>query len=417
MVEMKNLPYSRKVLLLVFGLSLFNYIDRQVLYAVFPLIKTDLNLSDTELGFLASSFMIVYMCFAPFVGYFGDRVRRPLIIGVSAIFWSISTLFSGLIRTYGQLLFTRSAVGIGEAGYGTVCPSYLAEWFPPERRGRVMALYALGIPAGSAIGYLLGGFLGQHFGWRNAFFIVAIPGVLLGIMALFLTETPEKKQRSEHIPFKGYAALLKNRTFLLICLAQSIGTFSVGGLAAWMPSYFVRTFEISVGKAGFLFGLVTVLAGLSGNFAGGWAADWLRKRTKRAYFVVGYMSFFLSVPFGVAAVTAASLNMCLVMMFFAEFFVFAYSGPYHAAIVEVVPVTMRSMAFALDIFLIHALGDAVSPFLLGVVSDSAGLPVAMFLAMIYLLFGGVTSILAGEAYKKDFHGKPRGQGPAFPLEA
>lgn len=405
---MKTLPYPRKVLFLIFCLSLFNYIDRQVLYAVFPLIKTDLRLSDAELGFLASSFMIVYMCFAPFVGYFGDRVKRPLIIGVSAILWSISTLFSGLIRNYGQLLSTRSAVGIGEAGYGTVCPSYLAEWFPAERRARIMAIYALGIPAGSAIGYLLGGFLGQHFGWRNAFFIVAVPGMLLGVMSLFLTETPEKKRRSEHIPFRGYAALLKNRTFLLICLSQSIGTFSVGGLAAWMPSYFVRTFGISVARAGFLFGLVTVLAGLTGNFAGGWAADWLRKRTKRAYFVVGYMSFFLSVPFGVSAVTAGSLNICLAMMFFAEFFIFAYSGPYHAAIVEVVPVTMRSMAFAFDIFLIHALGDAVSPYLLGVVSDSSGLPVAMFLAMIYLLFGGVTSIMAGEAYKKDFHGKPRG---------
>lgn len=414
---MKNAAYPRKVLLLIFGLSLFNYIDRQVLYAVFPLIKTDLRLSDAELGLLASSFMLVYMCFAPFVGYFGDRVRRPLIIGVSAVFWSLSTLCSGLIRNYGQLMVTRSAVGVGEAGYGTVSPSYLAEWFPVERRARIMAIYALGIPAGSAIGYLLGGFLGQHFGWRNAFFIVAVPGLLLGLAAMFLTETPEKKQRSEHISFKGYAALLRNRTFLLICLAQSVGTFSVGGLAAWMPSYFVRTFEISVAKAGFLFGLVTVLAGLTGNFAGGWAADWLRKRTRRAYFVVGYMSFFLSVPFGVAAITAGTLNTCLTMMFFAEFFVFAYSGPYHAAIVETVPVTMRSMAFALDIFIIHALGDAVSPFLLGVVSDAAGLPVAIFIAMLYLLAGGGVSILAGEAYKKDFHGKPGGQGPAYVPEA
>jgi MFS family permease len=400
---MNDKKYARGVMLLVFGLSLFNYIDRQVLYAVFPLIKADLRLSDAELGFLASSFMIVYMCFAPFVGYFGDRVRRPLIIGVSAVFWSVSTLFSGLVRNYGQLIVTRSAVGIGEAGYGTVCPSFLAEWFPVEKRARIMALYALAIPAGSAVGYLLGGFLGQHFGWRNAFFIVAVPGMLLGIIALFLRETPEKAQRTEHISFSGYKALFKNRTFLLICLAQSVGTFSVGGLAAWMPSYFVRTFGVSVGQAGFLFGAVTVAAGLLGNFSGGWAADWLRKRTKRAYFVVGYMSFFLSIPFGVSAIMADSLNVCLVMMFFAEFFIFAYSGPYHAAIVETVPVTMRSMAFALDIFIIHALGDAISPFLLGVVSDSAGLPLAMFLAMIYLLLGGFVSIAAGEAYKKDFH--------------
>jgi len=400
---MNTANYPRRVLTLIFCLSLFNYIDRQVLYAVFPLIKVDLRLSDAELGFLASSFMIVYMCFAPFVGYFGDRIRRPLIMGVSAFLWSISTLSSGLIKNYGQLIFTRSAVGIGEAGYGTVSPAFLAEWFPKESRARVMALYALAIPAGSAVGYLIGGFLGQHFGWRNAFFIVAVPGMLLGAAALFLKETPEKTERSEHISFKGYTALLKNRTYLLICLSQSIGTFTVGGLAAWMPSYFVRTFDISVARAGFLFGLVTVLAGLAGSFGGGWAADWLHKRTRRAYFVVGYISFFLSVPFGVGAILTSDLNTCLAMMFFAEFFIFAYSGPYHAAIVETVPVTMRSMAFALNIFVIHALGDAVSPFLLGVVSDAAGLPVAIFISMFYLLLGGVTSILAGECYKKDFH--------------
>ncbi|OGS10774.1 MAG: hypothetical protein A2285_03335, partial [Elusimicrobia bacterium RIFOXYA12_FULL_57_11] len=357
--------YSRKVLALVFCVSLFNYIDRQVLYAVFPLLKADLRLSDAELGFLASSFMIVYMCFAPLVGYFGDRVRRPLIIGVSAVFWSVATLFSGFIRSYTQLIFTRSAVGIGEAGYGTVSPSYLAEWFPAGQRGRVMALYALAIPVGSAIGYLAGGYLGQHYGWRNAFFIVAVPGILLGIAALFLKETPAKLQAPERVPFGAYAALFTNRTYMLIAFSMAVGTFSVGGLAAWMPSYFVRTFGLSVAKAGFLFGAVTVLAGIAGNLAGGWLADWLRKYTKRAYFIVGYLSFFLSIPFGVAAVLGADLNTCLVMIFFAEFFVFMHSGPYHAAIVETVPVPMRSMAFALAIFILHAFGDAVSPFLVG----------------------------------------------------
>ncbi len=401
---MKTSPYQRKVLFLIFCVSLFNYIDRQVLYAVFPLIKTDLRLSDTQLGFLASSFMIVYMCFAPFVGYFGDRLRRPLIVGVSAIFWSVFTLFSGMIKNYGQLLFTRSAVGIGEAGYGTVSPSYLAEWFRKEERGRVMALYALAIPVGSAIGYLLGGFLGQRYGWRNAFFLVALPGLLLGIASLFLKETPEKLERPAQVPLRDYKALLKNRTYLLVAFSQAIGTFSVGGLAAWMPSYFVRSFGLSVARAGFLFGLVTVLAGVGGNLAGGWAADWLRKYTRRAYFIVGYCSFFLSAPFGVAAVLAGSLTMCLWLIFFAEFFVFMHYGPYHAAIVETVPVEMRSMAFALDIFIIHAFGDAVSPFLVGVVSDAAGLPLAIFLAVLYLLLGGITSILAGETYKKDFHG-------------
>ncbi|MCX5790884.1 MAG: MFS transporter [Elusimicrobia bacterium] len=396
--EAYSLSYSRKVLALIFCVSLVNYVDRQVLYAVFPLLKTDLRLSDAQLGFLASSFMIVYMCFAPFVGYFGDRVRRPLIVGVSAIFWSVATLASGFIHGYGQLVGTRSAVGIGEAGYGTVSPSYLAEWFPVEKRGRVMALYALAIPVGSAIGYLAGGYLGQRYGWRNAFFIVAVPGVLLGIAALFFKETPEKRQRPERVPFSAYSALLRNKTYMLVAFSMAIGTFSVGGLAAWMPSFFVRNFGLSVARAGLLFGTVTVLAGIGGNLAGGWAADWLHKRTKRGYFIVGYLSFFLSMPFGAAAMVADSLNMCLAMVFLAEFFVFMHSGPYHAAIVETVPVPMRSMAFALAIFILHAFGDAVSPYLVGLVSDAAGLNVAIFLSVLYLFFGGITSIIAGEVY-------------------
>ncbi|MFA6435021.1 MAG: MFS transporter [Elusimicrobiales bacterium] len=397
-------PYSRRVLFLVFGISLFNYIDRQVLYAVFPLIKKELFLTDTQLGLLASSFMIVYMCFAPLVGYFGDRYKRSGIIGLSAVFWSVATIFTGLTGTYGQMLLARSAVGAGEAGYGTVSPSYLAEWFPIGKRARVMALYALAIPAGSAIGYLLGGVLGQRFGWRAAFYIVAAPGILLGAAAMFLRETEEKTARKGgQTDSPRYKELFRNRTFLLIAFTQAVGTFTVGGLAAWMPTFFVRDFGLTVAQAGLMFGAITVLAGISGSLAGGWAADWLRTRTRRSYFIVGYLSFFLSMPFGVLAVLACDLRTALAMVFLTEFFIFAHSGPYHAAIVEIIPVEMRSMAFAVDIFILHAFGDAVSPTILGMVSDAGGLGLAIFLAVLVLFFGGVLSIFAGRCYKKDFH--------------
>lgn len=405
---MQNDKYARRVLFLIFFISLFNYIDRQALYAVFPLIKSDLLLSDAKLGLLASSFMIVYMCFAPLVGYFGDKHRRPLIIGASAILWSAATMCTGFIKNYGQLILARSAVGVGEAGYGTVSPSYLAEWFPVEKRGRVMALYTLAIPVGSAIGYLLGGLLGERFGWRNVFFIVAAPGIALGIVALFFRETEEKLARTSAISFACYKSLFKNRTYLFIALSQAIGTFSMGGLAAWMPSFLVRNYGLGVARAGFIFGAVTVLAGIAGSFAGGWLADWLHKRHKQAYFIVGCLSFFLSMPFGCWAVLTESLPVCIAMATLAEFFLFMYLGPYNAAMVEIIPVGMRSMAFALDIFIIHALGDAISPALLGVFSDHFGLAAAIFVAVIYLGLGGVTSICAGHFYEKDFHSEPAG---------
>lgn len=396
-----NDSYAKKMLFFVFAVSLFNYIDRQVLFSVFPLIKADLNLSDAKLGFLGSCFMLVYMCVAPLTGYIGDRVKRPAIIGISAIFWSIATLLSGFAKNYTHLLFARSAVGIGEAGFGTVSPSYLAEWFPSQLRARVMAVYALAIPVGSAAGYLLGGVLGAHFGWRDAFFWVAIPGILLGIAFIFFRETPEKVLRKETASFSDYKKLLTNKTFLLICLAESIATFSVGGLAAWMPSFFVREFSLTVDKAGLLFGGVTVISGITGTLAGGFIADKLKKYTCKAFFWVGFFSFVLAAPFGIAAVMTENLYTSLTLIFFAEFFVFAYSGPYHAAIVDCVPLMTRSMAFAVEIFVIHALGDAVSPFLLGVISDKSSLGMAIIVSMLYLIIGGVVSIIAGNSYESD----------------
>ena len=400
---MDSKKYSRKVLIMIFAISLFNYIDRQVLYAVFPLIKADLKLSDMQLGFLASAFMIVYMCFAPVIGYFGDRIKRPIIIGASAIFWSVATIFTGFAKNYSHLIFARSAVGIGEAGYGPVSPSYLAEWFPAKGRARIMSIYALAIPLGSAIGYLLGGALGESFGWRNAFFIVAVPGILLGIAALFLKETPEKIKQRGKIKFGEYEAIFKNKTFLFLIFSMAVGTFSIGGLAAWMPSYFVRQFSLSVAKAGFLFGSITVVAGIMGNLSGGWIADALKKKIKRAYFVVGYMSFFLSVPFGVMAVLTDNFQLAVFMLFMAEFFVFMHAGPYHAAIVDIIPLKMRSMAFAVCIFIIHAFGDAVSPTLIGYVSDLHGLRIAVFMCMLFILFAGFLSIFAGKQYMIAYH--------------
>jgi predicted MFS family arabinose efflux permease len=395
--------YAKKVLVLVFCVSLFNYIDRQMLYAVFPLIKKDLLLSDARLGFLASSFMMVYMCVAPLIAYFGDRYARPAVIGVSAVFWSLATVLTGMVRTYPQLVLSRAAVGVGEAGYGTVSPAYLAEWFPEGSRARVMALYALAIPVGSAAGYLLGGVLGQYFGWRAAFFIVAVPGILLGAAVWTLRETGEKTARPAEVVRPGrYLELFRNRTYLLVSFSQAIATFSVGGLAAWMPSYFVRNFNMSLARAGLAFGAVTVLSGVAGNLSGGWLADWLRRRTKRAYFIVGYMGFFLSVPFGVLTLLANTPGAAFAALFMAEFFIFAHYGPYHAAVVEIIPVNRRSMAFALNIFIMHAFGDALSPMLIGMVSDAWGLTLAVLMAASALLLGGVTSIFAGHYYQRDF---------------
>ncbi|MBI5209022.1 MAG: MFS transporter [Elusimicrobia bacterium] len=410
-------PYH--VLGILFLVNLLNYIDRQVLYAVFPLIKPDLGLSDTQLGALASAFMLVYMCAAPFAGYKGDRSDRGRWIAGGVGLWSLATVFSGLSRTYGQLLGARSFVGIGEACYGSLSPSFIAERFRADQRARVLGFFSMAIPVGSALGYVFGGQLGQRFGWRAAFFIVGAPGLLAAALTLLLRDPrtdpgaaggsplaaapraanalPEGAPGARPLglpaqaapAWADYAALFKNKVFIADTLAGAAMTFAVGGLAAWMPSYFVRSWHMSVGDAGLWFGGVTVAAGTLGSLAGGWLGDWALRRTKKAYFLVTGAGFVLSIPFGVAMLSAPDRGTAFACLFAAEFLIFMNNGPLNALLVDCTPVSIRSMAFAANIFFIHAFGDALSPALIGYVSDLSSLKTGILMTVGALFVAGL----------------------------
>ena len=176
----------KRLFAVLFLLNLFNYIDRQVLYAVFPLVQTDLHISDFQLGSLASVFMLVYMCYAPICGYLADRKNRPHLIAISALIWSAATLAGGAAKNFTHLLTARGAVGIGEGGFTTIAQPFLAEHYPKEKHAWILGLFGLALPLGSALGYILGGVIGQTWGWRLAFMSVSIPGVLLALLAWFL---------------------------------------------------------------------------------------------------------------------------------------------------------------------------------------------------------------------------------------
>ncbi|HUT86309.1 MAG TPA: MFS transporter [Elusimicrobiales bacterium] len=388
---------------LLLGINLFNYIDRQILYSVFPLIKKDLMLSDTQLGFLSSAFMIVYMLYSPIAGYFGDRHKRPPWIAVSTILWSIATFFSGIIKSFHQLLFVRSMVGIGEGGYMTMAPGYISEQFPKQKRARILSYFSIAIPIGSALGYLLGGQLGEIFGWRKTFFIVAIPGIILGLLVFKLKDPNREFAVLKKSPpkFKNYFPLLTNKVFIFTSLSQAMATFTLGGLAAWMPTYFHRYLDFSVARAGTVFGAITLFAGAIGMLAGGRIADFLLKRTHRAYFIVSSVGFFLSIPAAFFAIFTGSKTLSIIMFFFAIAFVFVNIGPLLAAIVGSVSTTIRSMALAVNIFVIHAFGDAISPTVIGAFSDKWGLKTGIVACICMLAVAGFFSIVAGLYSKKE----------------
>src|SRR5512140_3776836 len=268
-----SLPYRRYALGLLLAVNLLNYIDRQVLFAVFPLIKIDLRLSGTALGFLGSAFMFSYLLFAPLFGWLGDQWSRTRLASGGLVVWSLATALAGFAPGYRTLLAARATVGIGEASFGTVSPGLIADFFPKERRGRILAWFYVAIPVGSALGYLLGGVLGQRYGWHAAFLLVGVPGLLLAIpIALLRTPPRGGDDAPTHAPdgtvSAGYGALFRNRSFVCNTLAMAAMTFAIGGLAQWIPSFLNRVHALDVARANTLFGATTVAAGILGTLAG-----------------------------------------------------------------------------------------------------------------------------------------------------
>ncbi|MDD5657146.1 MAG: MFS transporter [Elusimicrobia bacterium] len=374
---------GRWVLGLLLAVNLLNYVDRQVLYALLPAIQADMSLSDARAGSLASAFMIVYMLAALPVGYLADRWGRGRWIAAGVGIWSLATGLCGLARGFGQLFWARVAVGTGESFYGTTSPSFVAEHFPANQRGRVLALFSMAIPVGSALGYAAGGVLGQAWGWRATFLLVGLPGLILAALCRRLRDpaVPEGTPERGAGAVASYLSLFRVPSFTYATLAGAAMTFALGGLAVWMPSFFHRRWGLGLAQAGTLFGALTVVSGLLGSLTGGWLADWALRRTSRAYFLVCGAGYALGLPFAAAALLAPSLPASSAAMLLAEFFLFLNMGPINAIIVAVIAPRLRSMAFAANILVIHALGDAVSPALIGLASDRWGLTAALLSAI------------------------------------
>ena len=379
---------ASRLLWILFAVNLFNYIDRQILFAVFPAVKIDLQLSDTQLGLLASAFMWVYLSAAPVFGVLADRGSRPRLMGLGVGIWSAATALSGVIRSYTQLLLGRAVVGIGEASYGSVAPAMLSDAFEPAHRGRALAIFSMAIPVGSALGYLLGGVFERAFGWRAAFFIVGIPGLWLAWTVGRLSDvarggsaiTGAAPARTPAPRLADYLELIRTRSYLLNCFAMTAMTFAVGGLAAWVPTYLVRIRGMGLAEANLVFGILTLVSGLGGTMAGGWLGDRLVARLPTAYFLVSGAGLAISVPFAAGVILLDDRTWVLVAIFLAEVFIFLNTGPLNAIIADVSRSEVRATAYAMNIFVIHALGDAISPAIVGMVSDRVGLATAFWIA-------------------------------------
>jgi MFS family permease len=350
--------------------------------------------------------MLSYLLFAPLFGWLGDHWSRTRLASGGLVVWSLATALAGYAPGYRTLLAARATVGVGEASFGTVSPGLIADFFPKERRGQILAWFYVAIPVGSALGYLLGGVLGQKYGWHAAFMLVGVPGLLLAIPIALLRTPPRggddaSPQASAGKVSAGYAALFKNRSFVCNTLAMAAMTFAIGGLAQWIPSFLYRVHSLDVAKANTMFGATTVLAGILGTLAGGWLGDRWQKRSGKGYLLVSGWGFLIGTPFAVWAILAPGLTGCMTAIFIAEFFLFLNTGPLNTVIINVTNPAVRAMAFAVNIFFIHALGDAVSPSILGWLSDQWGLRSALLITPLAMVLAGLFCFICGSFVVQD----------------
>src|SRR5213595_4348514 len=400
----KSISGANGALLLLLGINLLNYIDRQILAALEPDIRAsffaanDVN-AMMRTGWLGDAFFVTYMVSAPILGLLADRVSRWIIIGSAVILWSLASGGSGLAATFTILFATRIFVGIGEGGYGPAAPTILADLFPIEIRGRVMAIFYTAIPVGSALGYVIGGVVGGHLGWRWAFYLVTLPGLLLGLLCFWQRDPRVSEhhlaQESARRGIGDYLKLFRTRSYLINCVAQTLMTFVTGGLGFWAAAYLrYRNQSPEVGMT--IFGLITVVAGLVSTLLGGVIADKLRPRFAGSYFWVSGIGMLVACPFFITTLYVP-FPATWITMFFAIFFLFLNTGPSNTALANVSQPAVRATAFAVNIFVIHALGDVQAFWLIGYIGGHTTMHVA-FLFVSGIIFASGLAWIIGATY-------------------
>jgi MFS family permease len=376
--------YARYVLLVMVGINFLNYMDRYVGAAASPLIQKEFGLSDTQVGFLGSAFLLVYAVAALPFGYWADRGIRKNVVAVGVAIWSVATLFTGFSRNFLQLFLSRAVLGIGEAGYFPAGTSILSDYFPKEQRGRTMSIWGAGSAFGIAVGFAGGGYVAEKFGWRSAFFFAAVPGILFALLAFGMREplrgSVENRgtavQKVHEASIRNFLDLLRIPTLRATIFSQTLLFFVLASNAFWLPIILTRRFNLSVSKAGLLAGVVLVAGGLIGTLAGGWIADRRSVTRPAAHLEVGIAGFVLG-AFFITIALLAPMNIGPVPVFVPAFLLavvclYLYSGPFTAVAQNVVSPGLRASAVTMLLFVSHVLGDSHSPVDVGWISDRVG---------------------------------------------
>ncbi|MDH5671498.1 MAG: MFS transporter [Myxococcales bacterium] len=390
--------YAWYCVIVLLGIYLNSFLDRQILGLIVGPMKSTMELSDSEVGFLMGpSFAIFYTIAGLPLGWLADRVSRRWLIAVGQLFWSLASVGFGLSRSYTQMIGARIGVGVGEASLSPSAYSFIADTFPPNRLARAMSVYSMGIYVGGGLANLVGGQLtgylapdelhtmpivGERFGWQIIFFAIATPTIPLTLLLLTLREPTRRglavvrdaagKVQAVKVPIRDFLTYAKEnrRTILTHGFGFSFLSFSGYGAAAWMPAYFMRIHGWTPKEAGTYLGLAGMLVGPLGLISAGWFADRLNAKGYRdSKMRVGVMCATAWFPFGILMPLMPTAELSFAMLIPATFFAAMPWGIAPAAIQEIMPNQMRGQASAVYLFIINLVGLGLGPQVLALVTD------------------------------------------------
>jgi MFS family permease len=386
------------------AINLLNYTDRFILAGVMTSVQKEFSLNNVQGGQLTTVFILVYMCASPLSGFLGDRMPRRFLISGAVLVWSLATIGSGFATTFLLLLVARAFTGIGEAGYGVIAPAFISDLFRKERRSRILAYFYTAMPLGAAAGYVIGGAMSEKASWQMAFFVGGLPGIALGLFALYLPEPTrgamDDEGHSGVIPFReGLHAIARNTRFWMVVAGLTLMTFSIGGLSTWMPKFLENERGYTKTNAGLALGATIVIGGFLGTMAGGFLGDRMDRRWAGGGVMFSGFGLLATVPFMMGTALAHTTPVLLGCLLMAQFCLFLNTGPLNAAIVNVVPTGLRAFAFGFSMLIMHLLGDALSPPVIGWIGDRSSLEAAILINAVPVACGGLILLPARRLFK------------------
>ena len=370
--------YLNYVLFMLTLVYIFNFVDRQLLVILQESIKKELKLSDTQLGLLSGfTFAIFYVTLGIPIARFADKHNRRNIVAGSLGLWSIMTAFSGLAGNFIQLLLARIGVGVGEAGGSPPAHAMISDYFPPEKRSTALSIYSTGIYFGILAGFLMGGYLNQHLGWRTAFFVLGLPGIIFSLFFYTTVKEPrrgatdvDKIQAKETRSLPQVLKLLySKKAFVYLALASGLHTFSIYGLNNWAPSLLARLHGMKTSEIGFSLGLIFGIGGALGTFVGGFLTDYFGKADKRNYLKIPAYAILISIPFACGAIFFKDNVYSLICLSGCSFLYSMYLGPSIAVAHSLVPASLRAISSAILFFVLNLVGLGFGPLMVGMISD------------------------------------------------